>query len=135
MPAFLDTNVLVYVFDQSNERKQAVAQGLLEDAGSDFVISSQVLSEFYVATTRNLRPALRHDEAVHAVRLLRALPIVAVDESLVAAAMETASNAEISLWDAQIVEAASRAGCAVVLTEDLNDGQIINGVEVKNPFS
>ena len=135
MSSFVDTNVLVYAFDRSAKHKRTVALKLLESADLDFVISSQVLSEFYVATTRKLDPSLTHDEAVHAVGLLRTLPVVALDESLVAASMETASIVAISLWDAQIIEAAARAGCSELLTEDLNDGQIISGVVVKNPFS
>lgn len=135
MTAFLDTNILVYAFDRSDEEKQSAAQQLLQDPYAEFVISSQVLSEFYVVTTRKLTPPLGHQDAVHAVRLLRNLPVVAVDGSLVAAAIDTASASSISLWDAQIIEAASRAGCSALLTEDLNDGQIIGGVEVRNPFS
>ncbi|MDR0593793.1 MAG: hypothetical protein LBG60_11165 [Bifidobacteriaceae bacterium] len=52
----------------------------------------------------------------------------------VAAAIETSIRHQVNYWDALIVEAAASAGCARLLTEDLDDGQIISGVRVTNPF-
>ena len=134
MPAFLDTNVLVYAFDRSEPIKMQVAQQLLADPDADFVTSAQVLIEFYVTTTRKLNPPLDHAAAVDALELLSRLPVVAVDDRLVVAAAEIADIASLSLWDAQIVEAAARSGCDELLTEDLNAGQVIAGVNVRNPF-
>lgn len=134
MPVFLDTNVLVYAFDRSEPEKRAVAQALLDDPGADYATSAQVLSEFYVTTTRKLDPPLQHEAALEALDHLARLPIVAIDAPLVSAAAATAETQSLSLWDAQIVEAAARAGCVEILTEDLNDGQSISGVMVSNPF-
>ncbi|NBC12189.1 MAG: PIN domain-containing protein, partial [Gammaproteobacteria bacterium] len=50
---FLDTNVLVYIFDGDEPDKQAVARQLLRDSG-EIRLSTQVLSEFYVTVTRKL---------------------------------------------------------------------------------
>jgi predicted nucleic acid-binding protein len=134
VPSFLDTNVFVYAFDRSHPEKRAVALELLEDADAEFVTSAQVLSEFYVTTTRKLDPPLTPSSALEAIEHIRRLPIVAVDDRLVAAAAATAGSASLSLWDGLIVEAAARAGCDELLTEDLNAGQIIAGVQVRNPF-
>ena len=135
MPFFLDTNVLVYAFDRSEPAKRARALELLADPDADFVTSAQVLSEFYVTTTRKLDPPLDHPSAMQALEHLRRLPVVAVDDRLVVAAAATADSEALSLWDAQVVVAAVRAGCEEVLTEDLNDGQSIAGVVVRNPFA
>jgi len=43
-------------------------------------------------------------------------------------------TAQLSLWDAMIIEAARQAGCDRVLTEDLSDGQVVSGVRIENPF-
>ena len=94
-----------------------------------------VLSEFYIVSTRKLDPPLGQSEASRVVELLRALPVVGIDEGFVNAAIATSRESDISLWDAQIVEAAARAGCDVVLTEDLNPGQTIKGVTIENPFA
>jgi predicted nucleic acid-binding protein len=134
MTVFLDTNVLVYAFDRSEPTKRAAAQQLLERSNVDFVTSAQVLSEFYVTTTRKLTPPLSHADAVRAIEHLSKLPIVAIDARLVREAAEMSDRESLSLWDAQIVQAAARAGCDEVLTEDLNDGQTIAGVAIRNPL-
>jgi predicted nucleic acid-binding protein len=134
MTVFLDTNVLVYAFDRSEPTKREAAQRLLERSNVDFVTSAQVLSEFYVTTRRKLTPPLSHADAVRAIEHLSKVPIVAIDDRLVREAAEMSDRESLSLWDAQIVQAAARAGCDEVLTEDLNDGQTIAGVAIRNPF-
>jgi predicted nucleic acid-binding protein len=42
---------------------------------------------------------------------------------------------QVSFWDALLIAAAESAHCAELITEDLNDGQIIDGVKIKNPFN
>lgn len=135
MPSFLDTNVLVYAFDRSAPEKMKKAQRALADPDADFATSAQVLSEFYITTTRKLDPPLDHSRALEALEYLSRLPVVAVDDRLVMAAAALAQDQSLSLWDAQIVAAAARAGCEEVLTEDLNDGQSISGVAIRNPFA
>jgi predicted nucleic acid-binding protein len=134
---FLDSNVLVYSVDESpaEKVKHEVAVGLLSGQAEELVVSTQVLQEFYVVTTRKLKVPLSEERAARAVRGIAKLDVVDVDVPLVLAAVETSRAARISLWDALIIEAASRAGCERVLSEDLNDGQEIRGVRIENPFS
>ncbi len=135
MASFLDTNVLVYAVDASEQRKRAAALGILESEAQHLVVSAQVLEEFYWTATRKLRPPLPADEAHAMVReLARAADVVAVDASLVEEAIDLARRTPLALWDAAIVIAAKRGGCRELLTEDLNDGQEIEGVLVRNPF-
>ena len=61
--------------------------------------------------------------------------MVGIDAPLVLAAVDTSRTAQISLWDALIIEAASRAGCERVLSEAPNAGQVIRGVRIENPFT
>ena len=135
--SFLDSNVLVYAVDESPEEKAKhdAAMALLSGQPDDVVISTQVLQEFYVVVTRKLRRPLTDDRAARAVRGLAKLDVVATDVSLVLAAVDTSRRVQLSLWDALIIEAARRAGCARVLTEDLTDGQVIGDVLIENPFS
>lgn len=133
---FLDSNVLVYSVDESpaEKVKHALAVDLLSARAEDLVVSTQVLQEFYVVTTRKLENPLSEERAARAVRGIANLDVVGVDVPLVLAAIDTSRTANISLWDALIVEAASRAGCGRVLSEDLNAGQSIRGVRIENPF-
>jgi predicted nucleic acid-binding protein len=41
---------------------------------------------------------------------------------------------KISFWDALLIAAAEYSKCIEIITEDLNDGQIINGIRIRNPF-
>jgi predicted nucleic acid-binding protein len=134
---FLDTNVLIYSVDESpaEKVKHTLAIELLSGQADDLVVSTQVLQEFYVVSTRKLRHPLSEQSAPQAVRGLAKLDVVGVDVPLVLAAVDTSRAATISLWDALIIEAASRAGCERVLSEDLNAGQVLRGVRIENPFA
>lgn len=134
MATFLDTNIVVYAFDAGSGSKQDVAQRVLADPEIEVVLSAQVLTEFYWVTTRRLAPPLSHAAAAAAVDALAHLRVVATDPALVRSAVRSAERHHLALWDALIVEAAALAGCDTLLTEDFNAGQVINGVEVVNPF-
>lgn len=131
--AFVDTNVLVYTFDASEPEKRAAAAALL--AGErDLVVSAQVLGELFVTLTRKLTPPVPASDARAAVDRLAGLDTVAIDAALVQDAIRIAGEAQLSYWDSLIVAAASAARCARLLTEDLSDGQVIEGVTVEDPF-
>jgi predicted nucleic acid-binding protein len=135
--AFFDTNVLVYLFDSSSPAKRHRARALFrEHAARDEVrLSVQVLQELYVTLTRKLARPLRGDRAERLVRSLAALPVVAVDAELVVAAVALSRRHQLSLWDALIVVAAKAGGASEVLSEDLQSGQIIEGLRIVNPFA
>ncbi len=133
--AFLDTNVLVYIFDHDEPEKAMRSKDLLERAKpDDLVLSAQVLGEFYVTVTRKLRRPLDAESAGQAVDWLSQLKVVSIDSALVKAAGEISRSSQISYWDGLIVASAASCGCQRLLTEDLNDGQVIAGVKIENPF-
>jgi predicted nucleic acid-binding protein len=133
--SFVDTNILVYRFDHSEPAKRAVAKRLLDKAlPGSLVISTQVLQEFYVVTTRKLVRPLRPDQASEAVEHLSALPVVGADADFVRSAIDLSQTSGLSLWDALIVQAAAEARCDQILSEDLEDGTTLQGVRVDNPF-
>lgn len=133
---FIDTNVLAYLFDDSEPKKRDKARRRLETAHAEteLVVSTQVLQELYVALTRGNSPVASSEVAAEAVREVATLTVVQIDAQLVLAAIENHRRHRISFWDALIVSAAIEAGCDTVLTEDLNEGQDLDGVRVENPF-
>ncbi len=135
MPPFFDTNVLVYAFDEGEPEKRAVALALIEEhlVDGDGVISVQVLQEFYSAVRREPQP-LSNEVAATAVRRLAGFSPLSEDVGMVLKAVRRAPEMSISLWDALIVEAALKAGADRLFTEDLQHGQIIEGMRVENPF-
>lgn len=129
--AFLDTNVLVYAIDDSEPEKRKAARALLAQR-DNFVISAQVLNEFYWAATRKLK--IDPVAAGHIVRDLARIQCVAIDAQLVQLALRAGQRWKLSHWDSLIVEAARQTGCARVLTEDLSDGASYDGLVIENPF-
>jgi predicted nucleic acid-binding protein len=134
--SFIDTNVLVYAHDRSEARKQPIAQALLDELWRrrTGALSTQVLQEFYTVATRKFDPPLRPAAAREIVALYSTWPTVQVDVALILAASKLDERHSISFWDALIVEAARRAGATRLLTEDLQTGRQVGGVQIENPF-
>ena len=132
---FLDSNILVYAHDAASPDKQRLSRDViaqLADSGSG-VISTQVMQEFFVASTRRLGVPPLAAKAV--LKTLNVFEIVQVSPELIHDAIDCALLNSLSFWDSLILSAAASAGCNSVYTEDLNDGQVILGVEIKNPFA
>lgn len=132
---FVDTNVLLYALTSvSGDRpKQVIAREILRR--EDLVLSVQVLQEFYVQATRATRTQpLSHDDALALIRLWLRFRVVPNDVAVLQCALEIRQRYQLSYWDAAVVAAASVAGCDALYTEDLNSGQVIEGVRIENPF-
>lgn len=135
-PLFVDTNVWVYAVDAADPAKRERALEVVAPArGRELVVSTQVLTEFYAVVTRKLAAPLPVSAAETMVAQLAALPVVAVDASLVVAAMAGSREWQISIWDALIIRAAEVAGCRRILSEDLAHGTTYGAVIVENPFA
>lgn len=135
MPVFVDTNILLYSIsrDKAEAPKREVALAILNR--DDIVLSLQVLQEFYVQATRpTAKHAVSHKDAADIVFGLTRFEPLAIDYAVMSRALELQSDARISYWDAAIVAAAEAGRCETLLTEDLNDGQVIGRVRIKNPF-
>jgi predicted nucleic acid-binding protein len=134
---FVDTNLLAYAHDPSEARKQPIAQALLEALWQDRggVLSTQVLQELYVVTTRRFNPPMQRPAARELVALYAQWPVVQVDVPLILAASSLEARHTLSFWDALIIEAARRSGATRLLTEDLQSGRRIGGVQIENPFT
>ncbi|MBB5519938.1 PIN domain-containing protein [Amphiplicatus metriothermophilus] len=135
MPVFLDTNVLVYSISLTpgDRKKRARAETLLRRA--DCVLSVQVLQEFYVQATRATKASrLTHDEACALIAVWRRFQVVENSLALLEAALAIKSARGFSLWDCLVLAAARHAKCKTLYTEDLSHGQVVDGVEIVNPF-
>jgi len=134
---FVDTNVLVYAHDASGGAKRDRAQSLIRglwDSG-DGCLSIQVLQEFFVTVTRKVPQPLEIDEARARVAELSQWHIHSPDSDDILDAIDLHRDRSVSFWDAVIIRSAAKLGCALLYSEDLNDGQQYDGVRVQNPFS
>ena len=134
---FVDTNVLVYLFDADAPTKQERAREVVSELArnSSLVVSSQVLSELYVTVTRKLAHPLDPAAALRALADLAVFPVVAIDAALVQRAAVRAVSEQIAYWDALILDAAVEAGAGTVYSEDLQQGRTYQGVTVVDPFA
>jgi predicted nucleic acid-binding protein len=132
---FVDTNVFVYASDPRDRAKQSLASGWIERLWREGrgCISVQVVSEFYVNLKRKLR--VPEDQAWEEALELMAWQPLATDHALLMRARELEERYRASWWDCLLIASAERQGCEVMLTEDLQDGQVYGSVTVRSPFA
>lgn len=134
---FLDTNVFVYLVDEADAAKHAVARGLVAGALSNGtgVVSFQVVHETLNVLTRKLKVIARVEDAeLFMQHTLVPLWRVQPSPALYAAAMGIQQRLGFGFYDSLIVAAAQEAGCRRLLSEDLQHGQRIGTLRVENPF-
>lgn len=136
MPSFVDTNILIYAEDRDAKAKHTVARELVLSLwdSQDGVLSVQVLQEFYVNVTRKLKKPLGGPPALEIVRQYLTWKVVENTGKLLTDAVELQQKAQLSFWDAMIVQAAIDAGCDRLYSEDMNAGQRFGSVVIVNPF-
>ena len=128
--AFLDTSILIYVISLGDART-AKAEELLADGG---YISVQVLNEFAAVARRKLKMPW-HDvrDALSSVRTLCEAP-AALSVETHEAALEIAEQYGYHIYDALILAAALDADCDTLYTEDMQNGQRVGAITIRNPF-
>ncbi len=133
---FVDTNILVYAHDLSAGDRHAKASAVIESLweAATGITSTQVLQEFYVTVTRKIKNPLTPAEAREIIRNYLAWPVQINDPETTIRASEIEEKNSLSFWDALIVAAALRLQAQKIITEDLNHGQIIEGILVENPL-
>jgi predicted nucleic acid-binding protein len=128
---FFDTNILVYIVGQTDKRTEA-AEALLTGGG---IISVQVLNELANVSRKKLRMSWEEiDEALAAIRVLCPSPVpLTIDTH--DAGRRIAAKYGYSMFDGLIAASALEAECDTLYSEDLQDGQVIEGrVTIRNPF-
>jgi len=133
---FLDTNILVYAFDNSAGTKHSKALSIMQHLWDSNlgVISTQVLQEFFVSVTMKFSPPLDIVIAENTVKDLLTWKPVVINGALILKAIALHSRHKYSFWDSLIITAAAAGGAKTILSEDLADGQTIQGITIKNPF-
>jgi predicted nucleic acid-binding protein len=136
VPVFVDTNVIVYSRDAADAAKHAKALEWMRHLWEtgDGRLSIQVLQEYYVTTTRKLRPGLSTEAARADVENLSAWQPVVIDADGLRVAWSIEDRFGLSFWDSLIVAAAHIGACDVLLTEDLQHEADFDGVRVLDPF-
>lgn len=133
---FIDSNVLLYLFDDTDTRKAGVAQQLVRQAlAGDAVISYQVVQEV-LNVLRHRLPAPVSPERARAflVDVLEPLWRVMPSPELFRRGLEISDRYGYRFYDSLIIAAALTAGCTRLYSEDLQHRQRIDGLTIINPF-
>lgn len=127
---FFDTNVLFYLLS-ADESKSGRAE---EELGAGGIVSVQVLNEFASVASRKLKMSFAEIREV--LTPIRAVcKVVPINEETHDKGIELADKYGLSVYDAMIVASALLSGCDTVLSEDMQDGQMLDGVlRIRNPF-
>ena len=133
---FVDTNVLLYSEDGADAAKQGRAIEWLQALWVRRCgrMSNQVLNEFYFNATTKLKPAMPAGDARAEVRRYQRWQPWVLDHATVETAWAVESRFGFSHWDSLIVAAAKAQGCHYLLTEDLQHEQVIDNLQILNPF-
>jgi predicted nucleic acid-binding protein len=131
---FIDTNIFVYADDRSARTKRVRARTVLSELirAKRVVVSTQVMQEYFAAAIKKL--GLSPERARIRVERLNRLDVVLIRPELILGAIDLCRLHALSFWDALVVRSASAAGCGRLLSEDMQDGQTIDGVKIENPF-
>jgi len=128
---FLDTNVILYAFRQDDARGH-VAEALLAAGGATSV---QVLNEFVAVARRKLDKEWEEvRRALGIVRVFCPEPVPITIE-IHERSLQIAERYGYSFFDSLIIAAALHSGSGTLYSEDMRDGQVIDGLRIRNPFS
>lgn len=132
---FLDTNVFVYLFDETNDHKRGRAVRLVQEslAKETGCVSYQVVQETINVITRKLKAT---PETARQILDDTLLPLWRINptRTLYQRSLDLQARYRFHFYDSLIVAAALEAGCHILYSEDLKHGQQIEGLTVTNPF-
>ncbi len=133
---FVDTNILVYARDASETKKQEQAKQWMAYLWQSRLgrLSYQSCNEYYVVTTQRLKPGLSRKAAQDDIKAFEAWNPLPIDRPVIENAWRIQERYQFSWWDSLILSAAQIQGCKYLLSEDLQHEQMINDVQVINPF-
>ena len=132
--SFIDTNILVYAEASDEPAKQRMALDLLKQLfeTTSGVMSTQVLQEYCNVAIKKLKLPAAHIRAQ--LDLYEQFEVVRVTPAIIRAGLDLHQTRSVSFYDAIVLASAQTAGCSVLLSEDMNAGELVGGVRVENPF-
>ncbi|HET8552768.1 MAG TPA: PIN domain-containing protein [Gammaproteobacteria bacterium] len=135
---FLDSNIFIYAFDKTAVQKREFARGLIRQVLQDGtgIISYQVVQEVLNVLTRKLAVSMSAgDAARYLASTLEPLWKVQPSDALFQSGLSIRARYQYGFYDSLIIAAALAAGCDRLYSEDLQNGQQIDGLVIENPFA
>jgi predicted nucleic acid-binding protein len=130
----LDSNILIYAEIEPESEKGARSADLILRAARNGVIPAQVLGEYLRFVQRRVPQAF--DDAIRQASIYRAAFLTPpTTDAVIDTACALARTHRMQLWDCVVCAASAQAGAKVLLTEDMQDGRILDGLRLINPFA
>jgi predicted nucleic acid-binding protein len=134
MRVAIDTNILIYAELEPDSEKGTRSVDLILRAARDGVIAAQVLGEFLRFVQRRVPGSF--EEAIRQALLYQAVFLTPpTTDAIINKSSEMARTHRLQLWDCVVCVASAQAGAKVLLTEDMQDGRVIDGLRLLNPFA
>jgi len=132
--SFIDTNILIYAESRDAPAKQHTALALLGQLfeSNTGVLSTQVLKEYCNVAIKKLKLSPKHIRAQ--LEVYEQFEVVQVTPAIIRVGLDLYQTRSIAFYDSLVVASAQMAGCAVLLSEDMNAGESVDGVRIVNPF-
>lgn len=130
-----DTNLLAYAEGVNGAERKETALAIVRGIpAADVILPLQALGELFVVLTRKAKwPAAQSRIAVQGWEA--AYAVAPTTPAVLAEAMQLATDHRFALWDAIMLAVAAQAGCALLLSEDMQDGFLWRGVTIRDPFA
>jgi predicted nucleic acid-binding protein len=129
---FLDTNVLIYYNRSDSPDKKSISANIIKEC--DCVISAQVINEICNILTRKY-PTPEKDLGLFLSDLVDICEVVQISAKLAFTALKLHYRYKTSYYDSLILASAIESSCLILYSEDLSDGQVIEGtLKIVNPF-
>ena len=135
---FVDSNVILYLLDDSDDRKREAANTLIRDGLQEGTvsISFQVVQEVLNVVTRKFaRPSTPEQTRAILNNILMPLWRAMPSQALYQHALEIQDRYRYSFYDSLVIAAALESGCTRLFSEDLQAGQRIEHLTIENPFA
>lgn len=135
---FIDTNILVYLFDKSEKQKQTRIKTFISEylSRAKIYLSVQVINEFINVTSRKITFPISSDKQKDIIELVSDLFFITpLNLSTTLGALEISTKYKLSYWDSLIISSALENKCNILYSEDMQNGIIIEGrLTILNPF-
>ncbi len=134
MQIALDTNVLAYAEGVNGAAMKKIALELVDKLPhASVVLPVQTLGELFQILLRKAGRSAQ--DARSAILTWRdAFALIETSAAAVLAASDLVVHHQLNFWDAVILAAAAEAGCHLLLSEDMQNGFVWQGVTIVNPF-
>jgi len=133
----IDTNIIVYAYDLDAGPKRIKAAEVLESLWDqrNGVLTTQVIAEFFITITQKVKQRLSLPDAKQIIEDYRnGWTIFSTTPDMVLKAVSGVEHYKLSFWDAMIWASAVINEVPLIYSEDMQPGQIIEGVRLENPF-